>query len=121
MVNGVTFTVWPTRRQFEALVRRNDFKDFDKAYKDAHLEASRIAASYDCEAYVTVEAAPQRCTFHNSEYKYSGSIIRSIMSMGICHSYWDFETRSWHPLPIDPEGDEGILTERKRLPPPPQK
>ncbi len=118
MANSVTFTVWPTRRQFEAQIKKNDFRDFDKAYKNAHIEASKVAAVYVCEAYVTIEAAPQHCTFNAREYKYPQSIIRSIMQSGLHRSYWDFKTRSWYPLPIDPEADEGHIIARKLLPPP---
>lgn len=121
MASSITFTVWPTRRQFEAIVSKDDYYDFERAYFDAHLEAATSAASYNCETYVTVEASLEHCTFEPGAYLDKTSHLRRIMRLGISRSYFSFETRSWHPLPIDPEADEGHIISRRLLPPPKKK
>lgn len=114
----ITFTVWPTRRQLEAKITKNDLSEFDRMYKAAHREAAAIASAYDCEAYVTVCGATQRCRFHTCEYLNQKSILREIMSEGLHRAYWNFVTASWLPLPLDDEADKGYIIAKRLLPPP---
>ncbi len=117
MACSVTFTVWPTRRQFQVNVTK-DFQEFERIYQSAHLEAAIVSASYSVETYITIEQSLERCTFKSEEYLNPRSPLRIIMSSGTIRSYWSFETRSWYPLPLDLEVDEGYIIARRMLPPP---
>ena len=118
MASSITFTVWPTRRQFRAYIDNDDFSDYETAYKNAHTEAAILAASYGYEAYVTFWNDHHRFGFEKPEDK---EIVLSIMLSGLYRAYWDFKTKSWHPLPLCPEADEGYILTRMRLLPPPKK
>lgn len=118
MVIGVTFTVWPTGRQFKTFVREDDFSDFDRVYYESHLAAAILATSFGCESYVTTGNSPERCAFQKGEYLDPNSTLRRIMMFRAMRSYWDFETRSWHPLRLDPELDQGHILAKRLLPPP---
>lgn len=118
MVSSITFTVWPTRRQFIAMVEAYDYHEFDRMYHEAHVEAATFAAIYGHVAYVTIDQHPQHTGFTTNDWFNRNSTLSRIMRVGMIRSYWSFETRSWHQLPLDLEADEGYIIARRLLPPP---
>ena len=119
MAEMVKFTVWPKGQQFETYLDQYDDKHFSDTYRKAHVAAAMLAALTGVQAYITIGiSAPQRCGFPSSEYKDALSPLRSIMQFGHYHSYWNFETKAWHPLPLDLEEEGYVLVKRKLLPPP---